>query len=746
MEKIQAFLKVSFGTKVLVPVVASMVLLMSATVWLVNRRVTHEFQTGAARTLASAGASLKQVQTHKLHDLLLRYHNLPKEPRYKAAFQSADPATLDDLLKDLRGEQSLDVVFYTTNQNATLSVSKQDPLLPMPAFLKASGQAIARALSGEEQVDVIQVADRVFYVVSIPAFGIGDHLIGALTIGSEIGSGTAGEWSEITQCQIVLLAGNSVIASTLRNPELNTQYIQLFREGTSERAATPVSALLGSQHYYCSSGKFTSLNGSTGFGWLLLSSYEQPLRALQSTQQAIVTVSFAGIVGGILIVWLLIQKITKPLRDLHHSAEAVGKGDFSHRVEVKSGDECGELAFVFNQMTENLQRSREQLERTVETLKTTQAHLIQSEKLSGIGEFVAGVAHELNNPLTSVMGFSELLGRADGNPQHKRHLDMIHKSAVRCQKIVQSLLSFARRHQPERKHSSVNELVQNAVEFLAYQLRTSSIEVLTELDPHLPNAMVDPHQVQQVFLNIINNARQAMEAHQPSGTIRIRTETAGDQVRIVFQDSGPGISEQNLSKVFDPFFTTKEVGKGTGLGLSLCYGIIKEHGGTIQVRSKPGEGATFVIELPLAGHPAANPTPSLTPSSQTEHLTIGRGKKILVIDDEEGILEILKETLSDSGYQVDTAPDGESALRCVGRDSYDLALCDWKMPGLNGQQVYERLRSTNPALSEKMIFITGDVINEKTRDFLKAQNKVCLSKPFSLKEFRAVVRNALEAE
>ncbi len=444
-------------------------------------------------------------------------------------------------------------------------------------------------------------------------------------------------------------------------------------------------------------------------------------------------------------VWWLIRKITKPLRELHDSAEAVGKGDFSCRVEVKSGDECGELAFVFNQMTENLQRSREQLERTVDTLKTTQAHLIQSEKLSGIGEFVAGVAHELNNPLTSVMGFSELLGRADVNPQHKRHLDMIHKSALRCQKIVQSLLSFARRHQPERKLSSVNELVQNAVEFLAYQLRTSSIEVETQLDPHLPNAMVDPHQVQQVFLNVINNARQAMEAHQPSGSIRIRTEICGDHVRITFQDNGPGISEQNLSKVFDPFFTTKEIGKGTGLGLSLCYGIIKEHGGTIVVKSKPAGGATFVIELPLVGEVSVSPAAAPVSSSQTEHLTIGRGKKILVIDDEEGILEILKETLSDSGYQVDTAPDGESALRCVGRGSYDLALCDWKMPGLNGQQVYERLRTADPALSEKMIFITGDVINERTRNFLKERNKVCLSKPFSLKDFRAAVRKALEA-
>jgi signal transduction histidine kinase len=162
-------------------------------------------------------------------------------------------------------------------------------------------------------------------------------------------------------------------------------------------------------------------------------------------------------------------------------------------------------------------------EMTVETLKTTQAQLIQSEKLSGIGEFVAGVAHELNNPLTSVMGFSELLVQADGNPQHKRHLEMIHKSAQRCQKIVQSLLSFARRHQPERKVVCLNRLVEAAVEILHYQLRTSNIEVTTQFDSELPPAMVDPHQLQQVFLNLLNNARQAIEAHQPKGWIKITT-------------------------------------------------------------------------------------------------------------------------------------------------------------------------------------------------------------------------------
>jgi two-component system NtrC family sensor kinase len=276
-------------------------------------------------------------------------------------------------------------------------------------------------------------------------------------------------------------------------------------------------------------------------------------------------------------------------------------------------------------------------------------------------------------------------------------------------------------------------------------LRTSNIEVSLQLDPQLPQAMVDAHLLQQVFVNIINNGRQAMEAHQPKGLIKITTETCGHQVRAIIQDNGPGIPEENLSKIFDPFFTTKEVGKGTGLGLSLCYGIIKEHGGTITPRSKPGEGATFVIELPITEEAAetAGEKPAFEPMAPDRRE--GAGRKVLVVDDEETILQMVRETLLPCGYEVDVAPDGETGLRRLSEKHYDLALCDCRMPGLNGQQVYERLRAINPALSERIIFITGDVINEKTRTFLEQQKRVCLPKPFSLSEFRDAIKRTLAA-
>jgi signal transduction histidine kinase len=754
MEKLRARWQMSFSSKVLTPVIASMVLLLAITVWTVNVRLTQQFQTEAARCLATADGVFRNSQKLHAKNLMLRYRNLPNEPRYKQLFEESDPGSIREALAELLGEQDVDIILFTTDQTELLACARRDPLLSISEFEANSFLAVKRALTAEERADTVIVGGRLFDVVSIPVFGARGRLIGALTLGSEFGEAAAQEFSLLTDSQIVLLANDRIIVSTIGNSEARAHFAGLFKASTGalRKPEAVRNVRLGEEHYFCTAGTFTTLNGDGQLGYLLLTSYETSLRNLRSTRQMVFLISAVGMILGSAAVWWLVRKVTQPLRQLRDTAEAVGRGDFSRRVQVRSRDECGELATVFNRMTENLKNSREQLELTVETLKTTQAQLVQSEKLSGIGEFVAGVAHELNNPLTSVMGFSELLKNVDKNPQHRRYIDMIHKSALRCQKIVQALLSFARRHVPERKLSNLNELVEAAMEILHYQMRTSNIECTAFLDANLPKALVDPHQVQQVFLNIINNARQALEGQRAKGSVRITTEVRDGKIRVIFEDNGPGIAEANLSKVFDPFFTTKEVGKGTGLGLSLCYGIIKEHGGTISVTSKIGQGATFVVELPLAAQ--TEPTASKTETSPVQAaepaavtpLVNGReglGKKILVIDDEEPILHMVREALAEHGYEVDIARDGESALRNVSQRCYDLALCDWKMPGLNGEQVYERIRASNPALSERMIFITGDVINDRTRQFLQERKKLCLSKPFSLTEFRSAISKAM---
>jgi signal transduction histidine kinase/CheY-like chemotaxis protein len=753
MSRFRRFLAVSFRAKVLVPVIFVMICLLAVTALVVNWRINKQFENEARATLAHADEGFMEWRNQRNGNLITRTKNLREDPRFQNSILKGEKFIQQNLPDILSAAGSgVDLMAFTSAKKKLIGAYPEDPLLSIPTaeFEAASDTAVELALKGQDNADIIHVGEKLYAIVSIPVPNANGDAAGALTGGMEIGQKVADEISHFTRSKIVLLAGNHVIAHTLSTTDANRRFVNLFRNlslgvRSADGPFEMKKELFDGDHYYCTAGRFNP-NSAGSPGYLLLYSYEESWRALQTTQKILVAANAIAIVLGSLLICFLVGMVTRPLRELRDTAEAVGRGDFSRRVKVRYDDECGELARVFNRMTENLKHSRAQLESTVETLKTTQAQLIQSEKLSGIGEFIAGVAHELNNPLTSVMGFSELLQNASVAPAEKRYLEMIHKSALRCQKIVQALLGFARRSTPERKAVCVNQLAEAAVEILFYQLRTSNVEAILNLDPNLPHAMVDPHQIQQVFVNLINNARQAIEAHQPKGRIKVSTEQIDGHVRIIIQDNGPGISEQNLSKIFDPFFTTKEVGKGTGLGLSLVYGIIKEHGGSIVPRSRPGEGATFTIELPVTAKPAEVAVEISDPMIQLGKGREGVGKRVLVIDDEEPILQMVREALTPQGYEVDIAPDGVTALRCLAEKQYDVALCDWKMPGLSGQQVYERARAVNPALSDRIIFITGDIINERTRKFLEQQNKICLPKPFTIAEFRLAIKKVLSAE
>jgi PAS domain S-box-containing protein len=221
-------------------------------------------------------------------------------------------------------------------------------------------------------------------------------------------------------------------------------------------------------------------------------------------------------------------------------------------------------------------------------------------RLAAVGELSAGVAHELNNPIAAIQGFAQLLtGRNDLDETTKKDLGIIYREAQRAAKITQNLLSFARRHEPEKHLISLNEVIEKTLELRAHQMKVNNIEVVVEFATDLPKTTADFFQMQQVFVNIINNAEQAMvEAHR-KGRLVVKTQKAGNMIQATFADDGPGISEDNLKRIFDPFFTTKEVGKGTGLGLSICYGIVEAHGGRIYARSKLGQGATVVVEIPI---------------------------------------------------------------------------------------------------------------------------------------------------
>jgi two-component system NtrC family sensor kinase len=380
--------------------------------------------------------------------------------------------------------------------------------------------------------------------------------------------------------------------------------------------------------------------------------------------------------------------------------------------------------------------------------KLLRQQLIQSEKLSAIGELISGIAHELNNPLTGVMGYSQLLQlRKDLDERARESLLKINSLALRCQKIVQNLLSFARKQKPERTLSNVNDMLERTIELRNYELSVNNIEIVRELDRSIPNTIADAHQLQQVFLNIITNAEHAMLQAHGRGRLTIRSRADLQENRIVVEiiDDGPGIQESHLSKIFDPFFTTKDVGKGTGLGLSLSYGIIKEHGGNIYARSRPGEGAQFVIELPIISKldDTANIFPQLMPQAlQFDNLV--RNKRILIVDDEKYILDFFIEIFRTFPIQVDTAGDGRVAVEKLMKNDYDLIITDFKMPLMSGRELFQWIKQTRPALAKRIIFVTGDTVSAETRSFFETTCSRYLAKPFKIEEVKEAIQQALE--
>ena len=225
-----------------------------------------------------------------------------------------------------------------------------------------------------------------------------------------------------------------------------------------------------------------------------------------------------------------------------------------------------------------------------------------TSRLASIGEMAAGIAHEINNPLTAVIGFAQLVMDANIPDDVKKDIAVIHQEAQRAAEVAKNLLIFARKHAPARQPTDINSAIREMLKLRAYEQRVNNIQVNTQFDPELPAVMADYSQLQQVFLNIIINAESAMLEANKGGTLTITTQKSNDTLKVSFADNGPGIAKENLERVFDPFFTTKEVGKGTGLGLSLCHGIVVQHGGRIYARSKLGKGATFVVELPIDAH------------------------------------------------------------------------------------------------------------------------------------------------
>src|SRR5580698_1558922 len=371
--------------------------------------------------------------------------------------------------------------------------------------------------------------------------------------------------------------------------------------------------------------------------------------------------------------------------------------------------------------------------RAYEDLRRTQEQLLQSEKMSAVGQLISGVAHELNNPLTAILGYAQLLEGAGLDTRSADYVRKLFKQAQRTHRVVQNLLSFARQRKPQKQEVDLRKVLEESLTLREYDLRVNNVSLERDIPDDVPSVVADPHQLEQVFLNIVNNALDAMVEGNGSGVLKVRVFRKDAYVCVEFDDSGPGIKDP--SRIFDPFYTTKSVGKGTGLGLSICYGIVKEHGGEIVARNREEGGATIEVRLLASEKPAL---PEAVPSTRRESVLAGR---VLLVEDEEAVLEFERDVLVGAGAEVVTSMSIEDTQERLRNGSFDVIVMNGRMPGGHSAiEMYEWIAKNCPGLEKGLLLTFSTVTDQQTRSFIQKKNVSSLAKPCEVADLISQVR------
>ncbi len=386
--------------------------------------------------------------------------------------------------------------------------------------------------------------------------------------------------------------------------------------------------------------------------------------------------------------------------------------------------------------------------RDVTESKQFEQQLAQSEKFAAMGQMMAGAAHELNNPLTAILGISDLLRERATDETVRRQVDTILQQARRAAGIVLNLLAFSRPSAHGNARIEVKAMVQEALQVEGALLAQKHIQVKFEAPEGLPLVEGNRRLLTQVFSNLIANAEQSISAAHGRGSLDISVSRLEGRIRVTFADDGAGIAPEIIDKIFDPFFTTKRPGGGSGLGLTIALAVIKEHGGTIEVQSTPGSGATFHVFLPSSAQ-----APSDSASSSSAGLApprpatdILRGCNVLIVDDEDSIREIVAEDLSRRGMKVHTVESSEAALSYLSTNKCEIVICDFNLPGISGEAFFEKLRAKENGPQPHFVFMTGELVDPALMSRFREKGARILQKPFSISVLAALLAESLQGE
>lgn len=426
------------------------------------------------------------------------------------------------------------------------------------------------------------------------------------------------------------------------------------------------------------------------------------------------------------------------LHQLAHSPDVVEKlkglkskaAEENEKVRLRLQGQLPGYVLLVQEITEEVKAQEER--------NKFRERMARSERMSAFGMFVAGAAHELNNPLTGVLGYAQLLAEKVQEPELKSALSKIETGAIRCKAIVDKLMVFSRRGEGGRREESTIAVLEEVLRECRPRAEARGIQIHTDIAEPLPHLRIMRTDVVQALAAILDNAIRAAAEGRSPGAVWLSASADCGSVNFEVSDSGKGIPPNLQGRVFDPFFTTRQVGQGKGLGLSVAFGVARAHGGTVFATNSPGGGARVSLRIPCDG--------SLTAEERTDEAESPRaeGGRILIVDDEPVVQEVLSDFLG-GDFTVEKASNGREGLAKAEADSYDLIFLDIRMPDMSGQEMFEALRATRPHLADRVVFTTGDVVQEETRQFLDSVSQPCLPKPFSLDAVTEMVNRIIGA-
>ncbi len=754
----------SLGAKLILFSTLLTFLIVSSSFLALSVEIRRNTKRLLAAALANHQRTILNLQKRSLQQLVWTSNVMTGSPTLRAAMDTyvtesipgARPrrdllATIQNEVEKIAGSLERDILIVTDDQGKVLAASGSLKALPEIGDDLSSRPIVRQALEPTVPIDahnfgVLTLHGEYFQVGCVPIVLQG-FVIGTLTLGDRLDQKFVQRLQESFGGEIVLAIGRHIIGSTVDMSALGASGPEALTSSGAGTTETPAVLRLKKEEYLAALMSLGSDGADNPVTLYLLHSLSG---ALNQSNRALVLIlvsygSLAVILAG-LSAWMVSRSVLRPLESFVAFMRSVAKkGDYTQRFHrPESTLEVQTLDDAYNYLIESLLQEHTLLLDARQDLSRLD-RLKESEKLAALGRLLSGAAHEINNPLTGLLGNIEiLLASEEIQDELRQRLEKMQREGQRIVVLVRNLLKMSNRNRDKRVTIDVKQVLRDSVALRRHDFANAGTRIDLDLGPGTFHVSGNDSELQQVFLIIISNAFDALKEVKTEPTLTIRTVRTGNQVILTFTDNGPGMI--NPKHVFDPFYTTKEVGQGTGLGLSISHAIIQDHSGQITAENLARGGAQFTIFLPLAAtegsvedgrRAARGPAPGLQNS-----LTAS----VLVVDDEPSVVDLQMEILRSLGAQPIGVGTGAQAIELLRQRDFDLIVSDLKMPGgVSGPDLFHWVEANRPAMARRFLFVTGDTMGESSRTFLKEARNRCLIKPFSIEEYVSALKETFYA-